>query len=213
MSDDVTVAERVDRLALRARDAIPGCEVVGVSVARRGLLETRAATGDLARELDACQHLAGEGPCLDAFYSEGVYRTGDLWADERWPRFSLLTRDLDVRSMLSYRLFTEADSLGSLNVYSSRQHAFSDEAMVLGAIFAAHAAVALARAQEHEEAENLQRALESNRMIGTAVGILMATQRLSAEDALERLSRASQRTNTKLKVLAEQVVLTGRLPE
>jgi AmiR/NasT family two-component response regulator len=60
---------------------------------------------------------------------------------------------------------------------------------------------------------NLQIALESNRRIGTAVGILMAHRRIRDSAAFELLRVASQRAHRKLREIAEDVVLTGALPE
>lgn len=53
---------------------------------------------------------------------------------------------------------------------------------------------------------------ESNRLIGTAIGMLMATHRLTASQGFAVLVRASQDSNSKLRDLAAVVVETGRLP-
>lgn len=67
----------------------------------------------------------------------------------------------------------------------------------------------LAGAQER--AEHLQRALISNRRIGMAVGILMATRHLPEAEAFDCLKQESQRRNIKLRDVAEQVIYTGSL--
>lgn len=58
--------------------------------------------------------------------------------------------------------------------------------------------------QEH--VAELQEALVSSRTIGAAIGILMASRQIGQEDALTVLKEASQRTNTKLRSLAETLV-------
>jgi AmiR/NasT family two-component response regulator len=65
----------------------------------------------------------------------------------------------------------------------------------------------LAAAIAHAEA--LQRALISNRQIGMAMGILMERHRLTAEQAFDRLRDLSQRSNVKLRDVAEQLISTG----
>ncbi len=60
---------------------------------------------------------------------------------------------------------------------------------------------------------NLQIALSSNRRIGTAIGILMAHRRITDAAAFELLREASQRGHRKLRDVAEDVVLTGTVPE
>ncbi len=48
-----------------------------------------------------------------------------------------------MRSMLAFRLFVVGDTLGSLNLYSKRPAAFTDDSVAVGTIFATHAAAAL----------------------------------------------------------------------
>ncbi|HEY3408145.1 MAG TPA: ANTAR domain-containing protein [Propionicimonas sp.] len=63
--------------------------------------------------------------------------------------------------------------------------------------------------QEH--AAHLEEALRSARRIGAAMGIVMASRRVSEEVAFEVLKHASQRTNRKVRVLADELVATGDL--
>ncbi len=60
----------------------------------------------------------------------------------------------------------------------------------------------------------LRAALESSRLISAAVGMLMERHSLSREDAFEVLSRASQASNVKIRVIAEQMICSheARLP-
>ena len=55
-------------------------------------------------------------------------------------------------------------------------------------------------------AEQIRGALDSNRVIGTATGIVMATYRLTADHAFRLLQLHSQNSNTKLRDVAAQVV-------
>ena len=65
----------------------------------------------------------------------------------------------------------------------------------------------LAAATAH--AEQLQRALVSNRQIGMAMGILMERHRLTQEQAFDRLPDLSRRSNVELRDVAEQISHTG----
>jgi hypothetical protein len=60
-----------------------------------------------------------------------------------------------------------------------------------------------------ERADNLELALKSNREIGQAVGILMATRKVTAEQAFDLLRRISQHTNRKVQDIAAEVCTTG----
>jgi hypothetical protein len=63
----------------------------------------------------------------------------------------------------------------------------------------------------HETIRQLTEALDTNRDIGAAVGILMAHEGLTQVQAFDRLRAASQRQNTKLRVVARNVLYTGTL--
>lgn len=61
------------------------------------------------------------------------------------------------------------------------------------------------------EVEELTAAIESNRRIGLALGILVERLRITDTHAFSLLRKASQQRNVKLRDIAEQVVLTGSL--
>jgi hypothetical protein len=61
------------------------------------------------------------------------------------------------------------------------------------------------------QSENLQAALESNRRIGMAIGILMATRRLTEDAAFDCLRQVSNARNLKLRLVAEEVIYMGAL--
>ena len=52
-------------------------------------------------------------------------------------------------------------------------------------------------------------ALVSNRTIAMAIGIVMARRSLTDDAAQQWLAEVSQRRNTKMRTLAEQIVFTG----
>lgn len=70
-------------------------------------------------------------------------------------------------------------------------------------MFATHAAIALGHAREVDQ---LKTALESNRIIATATGILMERYQLNRERAFAFLSRASSHGNIKLHDVAQELV-------
>ncbi|HSP36631.1 MAG TPA: GAF domain-containing protein, partial [Frankiaceae bacterium] len=107
--------------------------------------------------VDRLQDEAGQGPCLDAIRHHEVFVTDDLLQERRWPKFSRrAVQETGVRSILSLRLFGDEDTFGSLNLYSLEPAAFTAVSRATGAVFAAHAAVALTSAREHDRAQRLQ---------------------------------------------------------
>lgn len=72
--------------------------------------------------------------------------------------------------------------------------------------------MALLAAARHDTANHLTSALETNREIGVAMGILMANGKLTEPQAFDQLRTARQHFNRKLHDIAADVAITGRLP-
>jgi hypothetical protein len=208
--DAKSAYEGIVKIAL---DTVAGAEHAGITVLRRGQFETPAASDDLPRRVDAIQYELGSGPCVDAVLEQTVYRTGNLAVDARWPEFGRRTvAETGVVSMLAFRLFLEDDdALAGLNLYSTRPDAFDRSSELSGGVFATHAAVAVAAAGRQERIVNLEQALESNREIGIAIGVLMTRQLLTRERAFDLLRMASQHSHRKLRDIAAEVADTGSL--
>jgi serine phosphatase RsbU (regulator of sigma subunit) len=142
---------------------IAGCDHAGVSIVNEGV-RTPAASDDVPRRVDEIQYDVGEGPCLDAIWKDEIFQTHDLRSELRWPNFSSrAASETGVLSMLSFRLFLEQDTLGALNLYSGRPHAFDDDDRRVGQVFAAHAAIALQAAREREHVVALEEDLRGSR--------------------------------------------------
>jgi GAF domain-containing protein len=190
----------LERLVEIAPEFFPHCHHAGVSIVERDGIRTPAATSEELRQLDEAQYTLGQGPCFEAIRSTPTVVVEDLAHDPRWPIWGrAMAEQLEIRSSLSFRLFTRSDhSWGALNVYSRLPRAFTDEDVVHGQTIAAMAAVVLARSINDEQ---LVRALETRTHIGQATGILMERYDLDADRAFEVLRRISSQTNTKLRDL------------
>jgi GAF domain-containing protein len=209
-TDEATLWAAIVGAALRA---IPGTEHAGITVLRRGKFQTMAPSSDLPRRVDAIQYELGSGPCVDAVLQQRIFRTGDLSQDPRWPEFgSRAAREEHVFSMLGFRLYLENDdTIGGLNLYSTQREAFDSSAELTGGIIATHAAIAMTGAHHRSQAEHLRLALESNRQIGVAMGVLMSRQHVTRQQAFDLLRIASQHTHRKLADIAMDVSETGLL--
>lgn len=233
MTDDQTVRRILDVLAVlgpkitetkssddalrlltsHCLDVVEGAQVAGVTRARDGDFETVAETNDVARAVDAIQYELCNGPCVDAAIERTVYRAGDLSADERWPEFGRrAVVETGVMSMLSFRLFFEDDDyIAALNMYSKEPHAFTDEALIAGLAVSMFGALTVTNSRHKDRIMNLERALETNRDIGVAIGVLMALHKVTREQAFDLLRVASQRLHRKLADIASDVAETGTL--
>jgi ANTAR domain len=63
-----------------------------------------------------------------------------------------------------------------------------------------------------DKVDNLEIALQHSRDIGVAMGIVMATEKVSRDCAFDRLRMVSQHQNRKLYLVASEVIETGTLP-
>ncbi|PRY14545.1 GAF and ANTAR domain-containing protein [Kineococcus rhizosphaerae] len=199
----------VQQAVASAAALIGGVEHASISlVRRRRQVWSAAVTDETALAFDRLQEEVGEGPCLDAMFADAVVRTDDLRDDPRWPVLAVESADLGVRSMLCFQLFVHENTLGGLNLLSSRPAAFDGESELVGSMVAAHAAVALAAAQKFDD---LTTALSHRDVIGQAKGILMERFKLDADQAFALLARISQDRNVKLHHLAEQLTRSGSL--
>ena len=192
-----------------ALEAVPGASAVSVSLVRGRRVEPRAATDDLPREIDDLQSRLDEGPCLDALRQERTVRVEDMSSEDRWPRFAAEAVQQGVGSSISFQLFVQGDTLGALNVYARRPHAFDADAETIGLVFASHASIALSAAQNEQ---NLHQGMDKRDLIGQAKGILMERHRLTADQSFQVLVRASSHTNRKLFDLADELTRTGTMP-
>ncbi len=202
----------LDALLAVAVQQVRGSDFASITNHQDGTFRTLASTDRRANHADDLQYQLGGGPCVDAILVSPLYRPRDLRQDPRWPEFGRQVSSLGVLSMLSYRLQLDPDhGVGSLNLYSTAADAFDDETVVVGLLLATHGGMAVAAARSQAKVADLTRALRSNRLIGTAMGILMAEHKVTREQAFDLLSIASQHANRKLADIAEDVVATGLL--
>lgn len=205
------VPSTLEAIVQAAVSTVPGAQYASLSAVRgRRDVVTVASTGELARAVDQAQYDAGEGPCLDALYHRVSVRLPDLAMESRWPHFVARARQLAVGSLLAVQLYVAGDDLAALNMQSREAGAFTDESEHVARLFAAHAAVALAGA---EQREHLTTALTSRDTTGQAKGILMERHKVTATQAFAMLVQVSSLTNRRLVDIADELVTTGSLPE
>lgn len=203
-------------LVRRGARIVPGAEWCSITVMRSESLRTLAASHDEALEADEVQYDLGSGPCVDAVVRDHVFVTGRVRDDPRWPEYGRRVNEaLGVSSVLAQRLTLPDgnESVAALNVYSRTPDAFGALAMREGLLLATQCSLLVAAHLAHDRAENLTRALASNRDIGVAIGILMSRHRITRDEALGMLRVVSQDANRRLHDVALDVAETGDLPE
>jgi hypothetical protein len=212
---DLGPKEMLDGLVASAPEVVSGVEWSSLTLVRSGVLKTLSASADEAVRLDEMQYAIGSGPCIEAILDDNVFVTGDLASDGRWPEFGRrAAEEHDVQSALAMRLvlLDESKVLAGVNLFSRTGDAFDDVAVRQATMLATQCSLLVTAYLASDEAENLARALETNREIGVAMGVLMAKHNLTREQAFGLLRMASQDSNRKLADLAVEVADTGQVP-
>jgi GAF domain-containing protein len=206
---DVSVEQTVERVLGFTLKAI-GCDYAGVIfVHGNDKVETAAATDPVVAKLDAVQMEVGEGPDVSVLEDRLSVIVSDTRTESRWPAWAERVHESGIRSLLSVRMYTDDQTIGTLNAYSLKPDAFDLDDQAVAHLLARHAAVALGSARK---IENLWQAVDARKRIGQAQGILMERFDLTADQAFAVLLRYSQDNNVKLRDLAEEVVNTRQLP-
>ncbi|OMC17210.1 GAF and ANTAR domain-containing protein [Mycobacterium sp. SP-6446] len=184
---------------------VPGSHYAGITLAERGHAITNVvATHRYPVDLDEIQNQCGEGPCVAAAWQHHVMHVADLAVDRRWPRYrQYALAHTPIRSILSFELFDGHELTAALNFFAHRPHAFIDESIELGGIFASHVALAWSMMRRHDQ---FRSALASRDIIGQAKGVIMERFNLDAVEAFDLLARLSQQSNTKLFDVARALI-------
>lgn len=201
--------ERVTTLAVQT---IGGCDYCGISMRdSNGQVTTAASTDPIADQADAQQYELGEGPCLEAIWTFDTCLVDDMSSEARWPRWAAEASRLGIGSVLSIRLDPPRGHLhAALNLYSARPRAFDITDHAVASIFARHAANAMSAAKDRDQLEG---ALRTRQIIGIAEGMLIQRFGLTLDQSFELLRRYSQDHNIKIRVLAENLLRSGGIPE
>jgi AmiR/NasT family two-component response regulator len=206
------------RLAETAVKGIADADAVSVTALTADGAETAATTDEEVAAIDQDQYAAGSGPALHAARTRQPVRAVVGEDEEQWPEFSAAAQQNGVQAYLSVPLVLdsagEGELVGALNVYSRTASAFDpfDETLMRLFTGAASAAISNARRWHHarQQVRHLEVALTSRAEIDQAKGILMAVHGMTADEAFIQLVEQSQRQNTKLREVANELVNSVR---
>lgn len=211
LTEDAAPDQLIARVATLAARLIPGAQGCAIAVAANGdPMVVLSETDSRGMQVIAAEVAAGEGPGFDVMGRHGTVRVDDTRTDPRWPGFGARVAELGVVSVAVSDLPVTRRSRGTLLVYSTRPAAFGDIAELMLPVFASRASIALGH---RDSLHNLGKAASSRQLVGQATGILMERHRITPDEAFQRLVHASQRTQLKLRRIAEAIVQTGQEPE
>ena len=210
LRDSDGVPETVDMVVQFALNALDCSHAGIVFSARNGHADIAAVTNPALADVYLGQVEAGEGPLITTLTGQQTVLVRDTGTDARWPSWAASVRQLGVASVLDVPMNVSYHAVGVLCLYNSRVDGFDTDDEAVAQVVARHAAVALATAR-HEEA--LAKAVDARKLVGQAMGILMERYNLNEDQAFAVLRRHSQDTNTKLHLIAQQLVDTRTLPD
>ena len=201
-----TLEQILDDVTAAAVDLIPGADVAGVLLVKKGGdFDSLADTDGLVAQLDKLQHDFGEGPCAQAAIQQTIVRSDDFRSETRWPRYAPAAVQHGVLSSLSFKLYTADRTAGALNLFGFQAGVWDTDAETTGAVLAAHAAAAILTSRHGEQ---MQVALSTRDRIGQAKGIIMERYGVDDVRAFEMLRLISQESETKLAEVAQRVIET-----
>jgi hypothetical protein len=144
-------------------------------------------------------------------------RLDDATTDQRWPEFSAHLAEADYRSMLVLPLPARHQPAAAFALFSTTPEQFGETTHDLALLFTLHAGVVFDNAQLYHDSQtligHLHTALDTRAIVSQAQGILMHLYGCPAEQAFALLRSASQTMNTKLRIVAEQLVTAHEADE
>jgi GAF domain-containing protein len=208
--ENTSMEAMLQRIAELAKQVIPGVAEASVTLIAHDKATTAAYTGRLALDLDETQYGRGYGPCLEAAVGEEIREITDARQETRWPDYTRVAVERGSLSSLTAPVPVREAIHGGLNLYAVEAGAFDDDARDLATTFASYAAVAVHNMHLYEStrelADNLDIAMRTRAVIEQAKGILMSQRRCDATEAFNLLAAASQRSNRKLRDIAQAIV-------
>ena len=200
---------------LRASMGITGelIEVPGsysIATELYGYLYTAATSDRDAWQADQVEFDTKAGPCVEALRAGATNEISDLTADERWPAWATMSNVLGFRSAAGIPAEVSPGQRIALDLYAPEVDAFAGEPMRRATLLVEELARTLPMAmrifEQTQRAADLQEALASRSTIDQALGVMMAQNRCSRDEAFGILRRASQHRNLKLRELAATVI-------
>ena len=162
--------------------------------------------------------MAGAGPCITALDEQRTVTPAEVWQDGRWTQWRAAAEREGFRSAAALPASAGPGAGIALNVYFEDDDQADTDRLVRAAMFAEQIARVMALciriAEQTVINDDLAAAMASRSVIDQAIGIIMAQNRCTAEEAFEILRSASSHRNIKLRDVAIAVVqgIAGSVP-
>ncbi len=188
----------------------------GVTVVRHRKPTVAASSDERARSLDELQNGFDDGPCLTALRRHETLLVRDTRRERRWPEYLGEAAEQGIGLILAIPMELNGRGEAVVNLYAEKPDSLSPSDIATAQNFVANASkslqLALKLAALRGTSDDLEDAMKSRAMIDMAVGVIMAQNRCTQEEAIHELTRSSGGRNTKLRETAAAVVgaMNGR---
>ena len=205
-----TLPTKLEAVTALVKRTIANCDAAGVTLVVQQQPTTCVVTDRVVVEVDLVQYQTGEGPCLTAIEDTNVVRIDVIDEDVRFSRFAPGALDSGINSVLSLPLIADGRTVGALNLYSYRPHAFDKDSERAAIPFADYAAEVVASsplyAYSLDMVDGLLESLENQAVISRATGVLVARHGWSSAEALDALRQRALVHGESLRTVAELVL-------
>lgn len=191
-----TLSTKLEAVAQLVQRIVPGCDGASVALVVGDATITGASSSQLAIEADMVQYRHDEGPCLSAVDDRSTVRIDLVSHDERFEHFAPGAIEVGVESVLSIPLMSGDEGVGSINLYSTRPGAFSEQAPGLIGDLAEYATSLIVGSTLYESTVDLLARLveviDDSDQVAIAIGILVVRDHLTSVQAWEQLSSVAE---------------------
>ena len=157
-------------------------------------------------------------PCLTSIDVGRIVHVPDIAQETRWPSWRAAAQANGFASAAALPRVVRPGVHIALNLYAADAHAWDDAAIAVADMYADEiartVALCLRSTDQVELNADLRAALVSRAVIDQAIGVVMAENRCTAEEALAILRSASRHRKVKLREVASVIVeaVTGSPP-
>ncbi len=183
----------------------PVCSIMLVDDERRELVinAARCSTPEYLHKMP----IKIEDSLIGRVIREGRHIMVPNVLEEKQYRYPELARKTGLASLLSVPLTSRDKVIGTINIYTHDQRAFTDDEVGFLKVVAGQAAIAIENARLMSETLEMKRTLETRKLVERAKGILQYKHNLTEEEAYLRLRNESRRLRRPMRDLAEAVIL------
>lgn len=216
--ETASIEDYLEEFAQHAPEHIGPGTHCGITLRHRGH-DRRAASSDArTARCDDVEMAAGSGPCITSLDEQRTVMGDEIWRDDRWVEWREAAVRAGFRSAAALSATAGPGAAIALNLYSEDAEPWEQERLVRAAVFAQQVARVMALCIRISEQTvingDLTAAMASRATIDQAIGVIMAQNRCSSEQAFEILRSASSHRNIKLRDVATAVVqgIAGSAP-